>query len=437
MLPAVNLPASLAVVVAPLRACFTAPTFATFTALLVGQVCAVHRRTVCGMWIAAGLSALIHHSRAHWFFCGARWSPDALGLAVARVIVARFGPPDAAVEVAVDDTLYRRYGKKVHAAAWQHDGSAQGPRKVGFGNNWVIVGIVVWLPVVSRPVCLPVLFRLWKPKSGMSKVDYAVELVQLLAAEFTDRTIAVTGDAAYHGPACKTLPATVTWTCRLQRNAVVYDLAPARTGRRGRPALKGKRLGTPADLAATATWRTTTVNRYGRTDTVSLATVHCLWYGAFGPRQVRVILMREAGTRTGYDLALVTTDLLTARAAVITRYAARWSIEVVNFEAKNILGVGQARNRTKTAVERTVPFGLLVMSIVIIWYAEHGHHPADLTARQSLSPWYATKTEPAFEDMLIKLRRTLIAARFTGVRPAQPTAHEILEVQQAWAAAAA
>jgi hypothetical protein len=110
---------------------------------------------------------------------------------------------------------------------------------------------------------------------------------------------------------------------------------------------------------------------------------------------------------------------------------------VLNLEAKHVLGVGQARNRVRKAVERTVPFGLLTMSIVIIWYLEHGHHPADVTERRTESPWYTTKTEPAFEDMLTKLRRTLIAARFSPTRPAQPTPEEILAVQQAWAAAAA
>ncbi len=52
-------------------------------------------------------------------------------------------------------------------------------------------------------------------------------------------------------------------------------------------------------------------------------------------------------------------------------------------------------------------------------------------------PWYGEKTEPAFEDMLIKLRRTLIAARFSAAGPAQPTTDEIRAVTSAWAAAAA
>lgn len=436
MLPLMTVPASVAQLLAPLRACFTAPTFRVFTALWVGLVGATRRRTVCGLWIAAGLSALVHHGRAHRFFSHARWSVDQLGLAVARLVIERLLAAGEAVVVSVDDSLFRRYGRKVHAAAWQHDGSAPGPRKIGFGNNWVIVGIVVQLPLLTRPVCLPVLFRLWRPKSGISKVDHAVALVALLAAAHPDRKLHVVGDAAYHGPACKTLPRRVSWTCRLPANATLYDLAPPRTGKRGAPRKKGDRLGKPADVAATATFAEVSVTRYGKTETIHVAQVNCLWYGAFGPQPMRLTLVREPGTTSGYDLALISTDVDSPAETIVTRYASRWSIEVVNLEAKHVLGVGQARNRTENAVSRTVPFGLLVMSLVMLWYAAHGH-PDDVVARREESPWYATKTEPSFEDMLVKLRRVIIAARFMSTRRSQPTAQEILAVQQAWAQAAA
>ncbi|HEY6797527.1 MAG TPA: hypothetical protein VI248_22870 [Kineosporiaceae bacterium] len=48
------------------------------------------------------------------------------------------------------------------------------------------------------------------------------------------------------------------------------------------------------------------------------------------------------------------------------------------------------------------------------------YDPADVTDRTIDQPWYRTKTEPSFEDMILKLRKTIIAARFTGVTPGQP-----------------
>jgi hypothetical protein len=89
-------------------------------------------------------------------------------------------------------------------------------------------------------------------------------------------------------------------------------------------------------------------------------------------RTVRVILARDdAGV-----LALVTTGLAAGAAALITRYAARWSIEQALVGARNIPGAGEARNRTRRAVERTVPFALLTHTLIITWNARPGGCPA-------------------------------------------------------------
>ena len=91
--------------------------------------------------------------------------------------------------------------------------------------------------------------------------------------------------------------AAVTFATRPPATAVLYAPAPPRTGQRGRPRRKGARLGTAADLAAAATWRTTTVRRYGATGTVQVAVVDCLWHGSLGPVAVAVILVRDAGSQ--------------------------------------------------------------------------------------------------------------------------------------------
>src|SRR6516164_4830880 len=145
MLPGVTLPASLAVLLGALRPCFTAPSFATFCGLAAGLAGQVRRRTVVGMLLGAALSRAWPHDRAHYFFARARWEPDQLGLAVARLVVALLLPPGAAITVAVDDSLFRRRGRKVAGAAWQHDGSSPARAKVGFGTCFVTAGIVVAL----------------------------------------------------------------------------------------------------------------------------------------------------------------------------------------------------------------------------------------------------------------------------------------------------
>lgn len=296
-------------------------------------------------------------------------------------------------------------------------------------------GIIVDLPFCCHPVCLPVLFRLWGGKGTATPVEMAGELLSLLTQAFDDRQVHGVGDAAYHGRAL--LVAGSTFTTRLPVNAALYAPAPPRTGRRGRPRLKGERLAKLADLATTGTWRHLKVTRYGRDDTVQISELDCIWYGAFGNAAGRLILARNIGSPKAYDLAVFTTDADTDAAGIIERYARRWAIEPANATGKQLLGVGQARNRVKRAVERTVPFAFLVQTLVTIWYATNGYHPEDLTSRHAAEPWYQHKTDPSFEDMLAKLRRTIIASRFIADSPAEPDPHIIHDYALACAAAAA
>jgi hypothetical protein len=442
MLRVPTLPGALSRVLGTFRSCFTAPTFETFTMMVAGLFAQPARRTVCGMLTGAGLAQIWHHGRAHRFFSQARWSPRHVGLLLAELIVTQLMTADAPITVAVDDTLFRRRGKKVHAAGWFHDGSAAGRVKLGFGNNWVVVAIIVTLPFCSRPVALPVLAAL-AVKDGPTKPALARGLLDVIAERFPGRDIHLVGDSAYGCGAFAGLGEGMTMTTRAKVNAVFYHLAPPKTGKRGRPALKGKRIGTPTQIAKAVTWKPVTVSSYGTTRTVKIAEQVCLWYGTWRTDTVRVILVTGTGrtTRTstanGYDIALITTDLTATPQEIIARYAARWSIEVIFFDVKNILGVGEARNRTTTAVERTVPFGLFCHSILVVWYALHSHDQHDAAQRRTLAPWFKTKTEPSTLDMLIKLRRQIIAARFMPTSPRPATTQEIMEVQQAWAQAAA
>jgi hypothetical protein len=65
--------------------------------------------------------------------------------------------------------------------------------------------------------------------------------------------------------------------------------------------------------------------------------------------------------------------------------------EVCFRQTRQDAGVGQARNRVRRAVERTVPFGLVCYSLAIVWYSQHGQpaprpgrppHPGALVSHQ-------------------------------------------------------
>ncbi len=77
---------------------------------------------------------------------------------------------------------------------------------------------------------------------------------------------------------------------------------------------------------------------------------------------------------------------------------------------KQILGVGDACNRAEKAVERTVPFGFLIQSLLIVWYARQADSTSDIGWRRRSCPWYRTKTSPSPADMLARLRREFTKA---------------------------
>jgi hypothetical protein len=260
MLRLLTLPASWHAVLDTCRPVFRrSSTFAVFALLATGLVAQAGRRTVVGMLAGAGMTAVVSFHMACRFFSAYTWDTDQIGLALARLIVDRLLGADEAIEVVIDDTLFRRWGPKVFGAFWTHDGSAQDPNALGRGNRWIIAGVIVTVPFCTHPLCLPVLLRLWRGKGTASPVRLAGELISVLARAFPNRRSHIVGDAAYHGKPLLVTGATIT--TRLPTNAVLYAPAPPPTGKRGRPRRKGNRLGAPADLATTATFRQATVSR--------------------------------------------------------------------------------------------------------------------------------------------------------------------------------
>jgi hypothetical protein len=401
--------------------------------MVVGSVGRIRDRTVTGMLQAAGLAGQWHHSRAHDFFARARWDPDELGLALVDFLVSVFVAAGAPIRLAVDDTLFGRSGRRVWGAHYLHDGAQPegSGRRTRWGNCWVVVVLVLELPCLGgRPVGLPILFRLFRPKDDEhldrpSQPELGRTLINMIVERFPGRIVDLIMDGAYATKAWQGLPDQVTVTTRMRANAAVFDLAPPRTGKRGRPALKGARLASLAQLAAAAVFEPVTITAPdGRRRTEHVWSTTCLWYGPFHTRPVAIMLIRKPGRAEGFDVALASTDVDATSSQLLTRYDSRWTIETANQEAK-AHGVGEARNRVRGAVERTVPFGFLTQTITIAWYALHGNPEADLDERRRTAPWYRQKTTVSYTDMLAALRRELIRHEYWAQAPPTTTNPQI------------
>ncbi|MGW9027492.1 transposase [Streptomyces sp. NPDC055722] len=425
MLPPSTVPVSLIDVLQIVRSCFTAPSFATLCSLVTGVLAADGPRTVTGMWSAAGLAGRCHWSRGHRFFSRAVWDLDAVGLALARTVTAAFVPEGGAVTVAVDDSLFHRFGKKVHGAAWQHDGSAHGRDGTGRGNCFVIAGIVVRLPFLARQICLPVLFRLHIPKTDDSKTEEARKLAGLIAAALPERKVHVVGDALYRGPAWRDLPDNLTFTTRLAANAVLYGPEPPRTRKRGRPRWKRRPPGHPRrdrryrDLAD---HHHRDLRRdQSRADLRPAMPV--VGQPAPHPRQGRPAALRRLDPRGKLGAGEHRHhrnrggDHHPVRGPLVHRAGDQGREE--------LFGVGDPRSRTRNAVQRTVPFQLACQTVLVLWYACAGNANSDVHARREAAPRYRHKQHVSLEDMIIAFRR----ARITVITAGHPDPMQIQDTR--------
>ena len=300
--------------------------------LVVGFVGRIRDCTVTGMLQAAGLAGEWHHSRAHDFFARCRWDPDKLGVALLDFLVAVFVEPRAPIRLAVDDTLFGRSGRRVWGAHYLHDGTQPegSGRRTRWGNCWVVVVLVVQLECLGgRPVGLPILFRFFRPRDDKhpdrpSQPELARTLIDVILARLPTRIVELVIDGAYATRAWRSLPDRVTVTTRMRANAAVLKLAPPRTAKRGRPALKGERLASLAQLAATAVFEPVTITAPdGRTHVEHGARMACLWYGPLHTRPVVVMLIRKPDRTDGYDVAIASTDTTATTAELIARYDSR------------------------------------------------------------------------------------------------------------------
>ena len=419
---------SFAIVLQELAVVMTVPSFHNFLTILTGWVFA-KRRTVTGMLTAAGLAGKRHHAAFHRLFAAARWSLDALGLAVFRVLEPLLGADT--IFLALDDTLARKRGLKVFGAGMHHDPllSSRGMAITNWGHSWVVLGVVVRLPLwPERAFCLPILFRLYlnhdaskrARRAYRTRPELAVEMLDSLCNQRKNKCFHVLADSAYGGQSVlRRLPINCDLTSRLVLNARLFDVPPTRQpGTNGRPRKRGARLATPAEMLQERTARLT-LNVYGRRDRVRAATRLACVYAA-PSRPLRIVAV-EPLTGGRQEQAFYSTCSSATATQVLTWYALRWSIEVAFHDSKQHLGFEEPQGWSRRAVERTAPVAMLLYSLIVYWFAIEGHRHW----HAPVTSWY-TKPRASFGDMLATLRRESLREQSFGWGLSGPGSHKIL-----------
>ena len=311
---------------------------------------------------------------------------------------------------------------------------------VSRGHDWVILSLIIpnppWSP--TKVWALPVGLRLYRNHQGLTKgktkdkgkgkgakrkrpvdpdhrtrPELAVELIEHFAKLFPERRIVVSGDSAYGGKSVlRHLPANVDLISRVASNAAIYEPAPPRRpDPKGASRKKGGRLPGMAQWAADGTpWEALEFDQYGLHAKLRVKTIRALYYKAGKDRLLVIVLVRDTtGGRPDQMFYCTRTDW-NAR-AILTHYAWRWSVEVMHYNAKQMMGLEDPANRTARAVERTAPVGLVLYGLTLVWFHREGHRSSSYPDR----PWYPGKEEPSYADILAALRRASWRGPFPGV----------------------
>jgi hypothetical protein len=403
-----TLVASFLGLVQPLHWAMTAPSFANFLTVLTGWVFAP-RRTITGILVAAGVAGRRHHAAFHWLFAKARWSLDQLGLIVFRLILPWLEP--GAILVALDDTLACKRGVRMFGAGMHPDPqlSTRKVKVVRWGHSWVILAVVVRLPFgPDRVFSLPIGFRLylnhkasarWR-RAHRTRPELGVELLQLLCTAYPERRFHAVVDSAYGGASVLgQLPSNCDLTSRLPMDARLHSAPePRRPGQRGRPRKRGARLPTPAQMLGQR-GRRVALTLYGDKRRSRLVETVARWYGV-PDRPLKVVAVEPLSGGRPKQAFYSTCPEDTAE-QVLVRYSCRWSIEESNKGGKTDLGFEEPQGWSRLAVQRTAPIAMLLYSLIVLWFAGEGHRHY----RPLVRPWYRTKVQPSFADMLRTLKR--------------------------------
>lgn len=404
------LPDSFASVLLAFENCFTAPSFQRFLTVMTGWVLCTGKHTVTGVMRAAGVVGEREHSGYHRFFNGAAWQPDAVGVALMRLVLKAI-PKGVRVNLTIDDTLGRHTGKHIASAGMHRDAllSSAGKPFWHFGHNWVVLAVVLEFPRWNKVFSLPVLLRLYRTKKvnkqlqrpHKKRTELAAELLALVFDEFPEREFLLIGDNAYiNNSVVRGRPTNFHVMGRGRMDAALYATAPTTHKGRGRPRVKGERLASPKDHGGK--WTNLELCIYGRPATVQVKAFKAVWYKVSYDKQMLFVVVRNWPGHRKEDV-LACTDLSMTALDVIELYCQRWSLEETFGWVKSRLGFEDPQNRTEHAVERTAPMAMWTYALVILWYANWSKRRTHLPMR--LAPWYRTKKAPSFADMLATLRR--------------------------------
>ena len=266
--------------------------------------------------------------------------------------------------VAIDDTLIEKFGEKFehwsklfdHAA---HNGS-------NYLNGHCFVSLLMSIPVEDASGCrylsIPVAYRMWTKEQ--TKLEMAAELLRtVMTCLDSKRQVILCCDSWYPKGCVKDLVdeyENLAIICNVRSDTAIYELPPEKTGKRGRPRVRGQQL----SIECFALAEIPGTNLYAgfqsvKTKLFGSRTVYAIVTKSKDGKSSRLFLSTKKPQDICFDIAF--SDKCAASFAKadsnfipLTIYALRWNIEVAYYEQKTFWSLGDYRLRSQTGMERLV-----------------------------------------------------------------------------------
>ncbi len=189
------------------RPVFTRPTWHKVLVLVVGTILARGRRTVTAALKQMGLHDEPDFTLFHQVLNRASWSCLTLSRLLLQLLVSTFVQAGGPVHIAIDETLERRWGRKISKRGHYRDNlqSSKEQSVSTSGLRWVVMMLVVQVPWTRREWALPffsvlattpkVSEQLGKPHKTIGEI--AQQMVMTVRRWLPDMPITLVGDTAY------------------------------------------------------------------------------------------------------------------------------------------------------------------------------------------------------------------------------------------------
>ena len=237
-----TLPAVMVTLLLPFEHLFDPRTWRKAQLLAVGAILSPGKRTVSSALNILGIGQHGDFAIYHQVLNRARWSPLQLSRALLLMVVGRLGSSTEPLVFGIDETVERRWGRKIAAKGRYRDPvrSKDDPVVMTPGLQWVSLMLLTRIGWAGRHWALPfwtalvVSARYDRRKGRQHKTftDYAQQMLVCLRRWLPDRDLVVVADGGYAKREflrhCQSMSKPIVVVTKLRKDASLYQPAPPR-----------------------------------------------------------------------------------------------------------------------------------------------------------------------------------------------------------------